>query len=70
MHEQSYGFFVTEGKASPVTVKKDGEFGVTHYYYNDGTEIKLNTGKTWICIINSAKFADTEIYDADGNKTN
>ena len=70
VHEQSYGFFVTEGKASPVTVKKDGEFGVTHYYYNDGTEIKLNTGKTWICIINSAKFADTEIYDADGNKTN
>ena len=70
VHEQSYGFFVTEGKASPVTVKKDGEFGATHYYYNDGTEIKLNTGKTWICIINSAKFADTEIYDADGNKTN
>ena len=70
VHEQSYGFFVTEGKASPVTVKKDGEFGVTHYYYDDGTEIKLNTGKTWICIINSAKFADTEIYDADGNKTN
>ena len=70
VHEQSYGFFITEGKASPVTVKKDGEFGVTHYYYNDGTEIKLNTGKTWICIINSAKFADTEIYDADGNKTN
>ena len=70
VHEQSYGFFITEGKASPVTVKKDGEFGVTHYYYDDGTEIKLNTGKTWICIINSAKFADTEIYDADGNKTN
>ncbi len=70
VHEDTYGYFISEGKCSPIKAKKDGEFGVTHYYYNDGSEIKLNTGKTWICIINSARFADTEIYDAEGNKTN
>ncbi len=53
-----------------MTVKKDGEFGVTHYYDSTGNEITLNCGKTWICIINTAKFNDTEIYDKDGNKTN
>ena len=70
VHEESYGYYFTNGRAIPLSVKKDGEFGVTHYYDAEGNEIKLNPGKTWICIIRSQDFADTEIYDKDGNRTN
>lgn len=50
VHEDSWGYYVTGGKALDITWKKDGEFGVTHYYGPDGQEITLNPGKTWICI--------------------
>lgn len=50
VHEASWGYYVTDGRAEDITWKKDGEFGVTHYYGADGEEIQLNPGKTWICI--------------------
>ena len=56
------GYFITNGKAIPVTWKKDGEFGVTHYYDQDGKEITLNKGKTWICVIGTDKVNRTEFY--------
>lgn len=48
------GYYVTEGKAIPITWEKagddtDGE--VTHYYDEDGNEITVNTGTTWISIV-------------------
>lgn len=70
IHEDSYGYFITDGVSVPVSVKKDGEFGVTHYYTADGKEITLNPGKTWICILDSSKFQDTEICDRNGARTN
>lgn len=52
VHEDQWGgFFITNGKATSISWKKDGEFGVTHYYMADGREIVLNPGKTWICIV-------------------
>lgn len=45
------GWFVTRGKAQKVTWKKDKAMGQTKYYDKDGNEITLNTGKTWICIV-------------------
>ena len=45
------GKYITNGKAIDITWKKDEEFGVTHYYDLSGNEITLNTGKTWVCII-------------------
>lgn len=50
VHEDSWGYYISGGKAQDITWKKDGEFGVTHYYGADGEEIRLNPGKTWICI--------------------
>lgn len=50
VHGTGWGYYVTGGKAVDVTWKKDGEFGVTHYYDPSGTEIRLNPGKTWVCI--------------------
>lgn len=52
IHEDQWGgFFITNGKAVEISWKKDGEFGVTHYFASDGREIVLNPGKTWICIV-------------------
>lgn len=48
------GWFVTKGKAQKITWKKDSKKGQTKYYDKDGNEITLNTGKTWICIVQKA----------------
>ena len=70
VHDDGYGYVFTNGRCMPFSSKKDGTFGVTRYYDMEGNEIRLNKGKTWICIIKSSKFNDTEIYDIDGNRTN
>lgn len=44
------GKFFTNGKMIDVTWKKE-EDGITRYYDEDGEEITLNTGKTWVCIL-------------------
>ncbi len=60
--DDQYGYYFTNGHYETITWKKDGEFGVTHYYDMDGNEIKLNPGKTWICIIDGKDFNKAEIY--------
>jgi hypothetical protein len=47
------GYFITGGKAVPITWTKESESAPTRYYYENGTEIRLNTGKTWICVVRS-----------------
>lgn len=42
VHTGEYGYYITDGKAIPITWEKDGEFGVTHYYDHDHNEIVLN----------------------------
>ncbi|MGI5947515.1 MAG: DUF3048 domain-containing protein [Lachnospiraceae bacterium] len=51
VHTGSGGYYITNGKAIPITWEKDGEYGVTHYYDQNQEEILLNPGKTWVCII-------------------
>lgn len=43
------GKFFTNGKMIDISWKKDGD--ITRYYDKDGEEIRLNPGKTWVCII-------------------
>lgn len=62
VHTPEWGYYITNGKAIPVSWKKDGEFGVTRYYDTEGTEIVLNKGKTWVCIVSTKDVAKTEIY--------
>ena len=62
LHTPEWGYYITNGKAIPVSWKKDGEFGVTRYYDTDGNEIVLNRGKTWVCIVSTKDIAKTEIY--------
>lgn len=65
VHADEYGYYITNGKAIPVSWKKDGEFGVTHYYDTEQNEIVLNKGKTWVCIISTSEFQKTEIHGKD-----
>lgn len=45
------GWFFTNGKGIHVTWQKTSDYGATRYYDDDGNEIKLNTGKTMVCIL-------------------
>lgn len=50
------GLYITDGKAAEVTWSKMSETeGATKYYYNDGTEVVLNQGKTYICQIENTQ---------------
>lgn len=43
--------YITNGKVIDGTWSRDGEWGPEKYYDANGTEITLNTGKTWICVV-------------------
>lgn len=45
------GWFFTNGKGIHVTWEKTSDYGATRYYDDNGNEIKLNTGKTMVCIV-------------------
>ncbi len=60
VHDGAWGYYITNGKAMEVSWKKDGEFGVTHYYDASGQEIVLNQGKTWICIMTGQDMGKAE----------
>lgn len=45
------GWFFTNGKGIHVNWEKTSDYGATRYYDDDGNEIKLNTGKTMVCIL-------------------
>lgn len=55
-----WGYYATGGKAVTVTWKKEN--GVTRYYGPDGEEIRLNPGKTWVCILSTKDVDRTEFY--------
>lgn len=44
------GYYMTNGKYVKITWKKTSDTSVTKYYLEDGTELSLNPGKTWISI--------------------
>ena len=45
------GYYITNGKAIPVTWPKDSQTAPTKYFDAGGSEITMNQGKTWVCII-------------------
>jgi hypothetical protein len=47
------GYYITNGKAIPITWSKGSETGMTHYYNAAGQEIKVNRGKTYIGLVPS-----------------
>lgn len=56
MHDTTHtGYFVTQGKAIPIRWEKTSDYGPTRYYDMQGNEIQLNTGKTYIAIIQDGR---------------
>lgn len=47
------GYYVTNGKAIPITWSKGSETGMTHFYNSEGAEISINKGKTYIGLVPS-----------------
>ena len=45
------GYFITEGKSIPITWEKDSRSSQTVYRYENGDEITVNDGNTWIHIV-------------------
>ncbi|MCR5702818.1 MAG: DUF3048 domain-containing protein [Lachnospiraceae bacterium] len=48
------GFYITNGKAIPIKWSKSSKKSKTKYTTEDGQELLLNPGKTWISIIGNA----------------
>lgn len=44
------GYYFTQGKGIPITWEKTSDYSPTKYYDENGNEIQLNTGKTYIAI--------------------
>lgn len=49
------GYYLTRGKMIPITWKKESHYKTTHYYDENGQEILLNPGKTWISVYPSKR---------------
>lgn len=45
------GYYITNGKAVKITWTKSGENSITHFFLENGEEITLNAGKTYIGIV-------------------
>ena len=56
------GKYLTRGKVMDITWSKASNQDVTHYYDEDGNEIKLNTGKTWVHLIENAGVSKCQTY--------
>lgn len=56
------GKFLTRGKMIDITWKKDSNTSETKYYDEDGKEIKLNTGKTWVHYVENDKLDGNSFY--------
>lgn len=48
-----YGWYITNGVAKDITWIKPSETGVTKYYDENGDELEINTGKTYIALVPS-----------------
>ncbi len=55
------GKYITGGKAVDITWKRPSFYEPVKYYGPDGKEITLNTGKTWVSVIQCANIADCKI---------
>lgn len=63
------GLYITNGKAVPVTWQKDEAWGPTYYHDASGEQITLNTGKTFVCIVQDTSKEDVYVGPAQAEPT-
>ena len=56
------GKYFTNGRYIDITWKKDSDTSRTVYYGPDGSELTINPGKTWVCVIESKYEDRNKIY--------
>ncbi|MBQ1598386.1 MAG: DUF3048 domain-containing protein [Candidatus Weimeria sp.] len=56
------GTYFTKGKMVPITWKKDSDGAVTKYYTEDGKELEVNPGRTWVCLIQESQAAKNRVF--------
>ena len=49
------GYYFTKGKAIHVTWQKTSDYAPTRYFDDNGNEIQMNTGKTYIAIAQAGR---------------
>jgi len=49
---QGEGYIVTGGEYAPVTWRRDSQQSPTKWYDEQGNRLRLNVGRTWICVHN------------------
>ena len=64
------GQYVTNGKAIDVTWKKDSLTSPTRYYDASGNEIKVNQGKTWVCVVLNEDADRVHFYSSEDEFNN
>ncbi|MDD3369158.1 MAG: DUF3048 domain-containing protein [Lachnospiraceae bacterium] len=57
----SDGYYITNGKAVPITWVKGGETEPTRFYDESGKEIEINVGKTYISLIPDDTWDDVKM---------
>ena len=55
------GYYITGGKAIPVTWSKQDDIYPTKFFDKDGNEIVLNTGKTYIALVSADRWDELVI---------
>ena len=55
------GWYITQGKAIPITWVGGVEYEPTKYYDADGNELVINPGQTWVCTVLEENAKDTVI---------
>lgn len=52
------GYYITDGKAIPITWSKGHDMDATKFYDAAGNEITLNTGKTYIALVSTSRWSE------------
>ena len=52
------GKYISNGKAVDITWEREDFYSPAKYYLADGSELTMNTGKTWVCIIKNKNLGD------------
>ncbi|MBQ9631291.1 MAG: DUF3048 domain-containing protein, partial [Lachnospiraceae bacterium] len=67
------GKFLTRGKVVDISWKKYSNSDITHYYYENGEEIELNPGQTWVHLVENSGANDCVTYktrdEFEGNQS-
>ena len=59
------GQYITNGKAIDITWTKDSLTAPTRYFDANGTEIKVNQGKTWVCAVLNENADKVKFYSSE-----